>query len=392
VPSSIGLVLSGGGARGAYEVGVLSWVADNLPKLLSHVRVVTGTSVGAVNAAYLASHGLTPGCIGELAAVWRGLVIDDLVAIDRTGVRDLLAAGGKRLIGRAADSPPIGLLRVDGIAKLVAEHADWRGLRKVVRAGRLDAVGFAATDIATGATHLFIDHAPDVRPRWPRGDDAPIPVRALLGPSHVLASAAIPLLFPPVDVGGRWYMDGGVRYNTPLGPALALGSDALFIVSVRATLDAQLSAPTNQFSGFGQVIGKVLDSVFLDRIAFDLDRLSRINDIMTAVEITGGDALLSGIRDALEALGRPRYRRVRVAHVRPHSDLGMLAAKHLDAARQSQPFGFARVLRALFQDDTGTTGDAASFLLFDGGYAETLIETGRRDAEERRDELAALLL
>ncbi len=391
MPTSVGLVLSGGGARGAYEVGVLSWVAENLPKLLTRVRVITGTSVGAVNAAYLASHGLTQGCVADLVRVWRGLVIDDLVGIDRAGLRELLAAGGKRLIGRAVQSPPIGLLRVDGIAKLVAEHADWRGLRKVVRAGRLDAVGFAATDIATGATHLFIDHAPDVKPRWPRGDDAPIPVRALLGPSHVLASAAIPLLFPPVDVGGRWYMDGGVRYNTPLGPALALGADALFIVSVRATLDAQHSAPTHQFSGFGQVVGKVLDSVFLDRIAFDLDRLSRINDILAAVEITGGDGLIESVRDALHALGRPRYRRVRVAHVRPNIDLGVLAAKHLDAAQASRPFGFARVLRALFQDDAGTTGDAASFLLFDGGYADTLIETGKRDAEERRDELASLL-
>jgi NTE family protein len=392
VARSIGLVLSGGGARGAYEVGALLYVAEKLPELLRNVRVVTGTSVGAVNAAYLASHGLTPECVFELASIWRGLVIDDLIGIDRAGMKDLLAAGGKRLIGRAVKSPPVGVLRVDGIARLVAENADWRGLRKVVMRRRFDAVGFAATDIATGRTHFFVDHATSATPRWGRGDDAPVPVRAQLGPAHVLASAAIPILFPPVDVGGRWYMDGGVRYNTPLGPALGLGADALLIVSVRAIEEAQLSAPTGEFSGFGQIVGKVLDSVFLDRIAFDLDRLTRINDILVAIGVAGGEPSVEGVRASLAAIGRPRYKHVDVAHVRPRSDLGVLAARHLVEAQANRPFGFARVLRALFQDDTGTTGDAASFLLFDGGYADTLLEAGRRDAEERHDELAALLV
>lgn len=388
---SVGLILSGGGARGAYEVGVLSYVAEHIPGLLDRVRVITGTSVGAVNAAYLASRGLTAKAILDLAEIWRSLVIDDLIGIDRAGVRELLAAGGKRLIGRAVTSPPVGLLRVDGIAKIVTDHADWRGLRKVVRSGRFDAVGFAATDIATGRTHLFVDHVPKAAPRWARGDDAPVPVPSQLGPGHVLASAAIPILFPPVEVEGRWYMDGGVRYNTPLGPPLALGADALFIVSVRAALEAQLGAPPSQFSGFGQIVGKVLDSVFLDRVTFDLDRLGRINDILAAIDRVGGAALVRDIRDALTGLGRPPYRRVTIAHVRPKSDLGALAAAHLAEDRPLRPFSFARVLRALFRDDTGTTGDAASFLLFDGSYAETLIETGRRDAAERHEELAALV-
>ncbi len=387
---SIGLVLSGGGARGAYEVGALLWVAEHLPELLSRIRVVTGTSVGAVNAAYLASRGLTPDSVFDLASIWRGLVIDDLVGIDRSGLKELLAAGTKRLIGRQVKSPAVGLLRVDGIARLVAEKADWRGLRKVVMRGRFDAVGFAATDIATGRTHFFVDHTSRITPRWARGDDAPVPIRAHLGPPHVLASAAIPLLFPPVEVGGRWYMDGGVRYNTPLGPALGLGADALFIVSVRAVEEAQLSAPAGEFSGFGQIVGKVLDSVFLDRIAFDLDRLTRINDMISAIGHAGGDALVEGVRGSLAALGRPRYRQVTFAHVRPRTDLGALAARHLVEAQAHRPFGFARVLRALFQDDAGTTGDGASFLLFDGGYADTLIEAGRRDAEQRKEELAAL--
>lgn len=388
---SIGLVLSGGGARGAYEVGVLLHIADQLPELLERVRVVTGTSVGAVNGAYLASRGVTPVAVRELALLWRSLTLDELVGIDRIGLRALLAAGGKRLVGRAVSSPPVGVLNVDGIAKLVNEHTDWRGLRRVVRGGRLDAVGFAATDIATGRTHFFVEHAPHLTPRWGRGDDAPIPVPTRLSPPHVLASAAIPVLFPPMAVEGRWYMDGGVRHNTPLSPALGLGADALLIISVRAVVDAHKSAPAGDFSGFGQIVGKVLDSVFLDRVAFDLDRLTRINDLVSAISASGGPEVLGRVTTTLGQLGRPLYREVRFAHVRPGRDLGALASEHLGKTKGASALSFSRVLRALFQDDTGTTGDAASFLLFDGGYASTLLDEGRRDAERLHDGLAALL-
>lgn len=386
---SIGLILSGGGARGAYEVGVLSFVAERLPHLLERVRVVTGTSVGAVNAAYLASHGVTPESVADLAAIWKSLSIDDLVEIDREGLRTLLAAGGKRLVGRAANSPPVGLLRVDGITRVIRERADWRGLRRAVRSRRLDAVGFAATDIATGHTRFFVDHNSELSPRWPTGDDAPIVERAALGPAHVLASAAIPMLFPPVPIDGRWFMDGGVRYNTPLAPALSLGAEKLLIVSVRAAPEVQTAAPSHEFSGFGQIVGKLLDSVFLDRIGFDLDRLRRINDMISAAEEVFGAEGLTKLDEALRNRGRPSYRPVGYAHIRPSKDLGELASKHLARIKTRGPFSVSRVLKALFQDDLGTTADAASFLLFDGSYAAELLERGRKDAAQSAD-LAAL--
>jgi NTE family protein len=240
----------------------------------------------------------------ELAGLWRGLEIDKMMGFDRAGMRSLAKAGGMRIVGRPAKSPAVGLLRVDGIIRLVTEKTDWRGLKRSVRSGRLRAVAFAATDIATGGTRLFVDHADDVEPRWSRGGDAPKPERTLLAPSHVLASAAIPILFPPVRVGARWYMDGGLRNNTPLSPALSLGADSLLIVTVRAEESAQLSAPDGDFPGFGQVIGKVLDSVFLDRVGFDLDRLTRINDIVASVERLG-PGLVERLRDELARSHRP---------------------------------------------------------------------------------------
>lgn len=386
---SIGLVLSGGGARGAYEVGVLSYVAEHMPEVLDRVRVVTGTSVGAVNGAFLASRSVTPKAIEELCNIWRSLEIDKLVALDHAGMRKLIAAGGKRLINRPVQSPPVGVLVVHGIIQLVAERIDWRGLRRAVKSGRFDAVGFAATDIATGGTTFFVDHSDSITPRWPRGEDAFQPERTPLGPAHVLASAAIPILFPPVCVGGRWFMDGGVRYNTPLAPALGLGAEALLVVSVRAPPEAHLSAPDGEFSGFGQIVGKVLDSVFLDRIGFDLDRLSRINDVIGAVNSCGAQAVTAFHAD-LAVRGRPHYRHIHTAHVRPSRDLGALASDHLASAKTGGALSFSRVLKALFQDDRGTTGDAASFLLFDGGYAADLINAGRKDAERTHEKLAAL--
>ncbi|MFO0546835.1 MAG: patatin-like phospholipase family protein [Polyangiaceae bacterium] len=388
---SIGLVLSGGGARGAYEAGALGYIADELPALLDRVRVITGTSVGAVNAAYIASRGLSVSAVHELEDIWRTLVVDDLVSVDRGGLQELLAAGGKRLIGRPVRSPPVGLLRVDGIAKLVGEKADWKGLRKVVKSRRLDAVGVAATDIASGRTSFFVDYADELSPRWSRGGDASSVVRTGLGPAHVLASAAIPMIFPPVEVGGRWYMDGGVRCNTPLSPALGLGADRLLILSVRAAPEARLSAPEGGFSGFGQIVGKVLDSVFLDRIAFDLDRLERINDMVEILEESCGDALTK-VHAALKLRDRPAYRAIRYCHIRPSRDLGALAAEHLaHLSGSGRVLSVARILKALFQDDEGTTGDAASFLLFDGEFCGSLIEAGRRDAAAQRTELEKLL-
>lgn len=365
------------------------YIAEQLPHLLERVRVLCGTSVGAVNSAYLASHGLTPASVRALASIWRSLQIDSLVSIDRGGLQSLLAAGGKRLIGRPMVSPPIGLLSVGGIAQIVRDQADWHNLARVVRRGRFDAVGFAATDIASGSTHFFVDHHPSLQPRWSHGEDAPLPMRTILGPAHVLASAAIPLLFPPVEVSGRWYIDGGVRYNTPLAPALTMGAESLLIVSVRAAPSTHQDAPSG-FSGFGQIVGKVLDSVFLDRIGFDLDRLLRINHMLEAVLESSGEAGLRALCERLIARGRPAYRTVELAHVRPMHDLGVLAASHLDALTSAKPFSFARVLKALFQDDAGTTGDAASFLLFDGGYADTLIEVGKRDARASHQDLAKL--
>lgn len=143
------------------------------------------------------------------------------------------------------------------------------------------------------------------------------------------------------------------------------------------------------FPGIGQIVGKLLDSIFLDRVNFDLDRLARINDIVRAAT-SMGERETERFRDALGALGRPRYREVPFAAVHPHVDIGAVAADVVRGSGSVSSFSFVRVLSALFEDDAGTSGDAASFLFFDGSSAERLIALGRADAAQAHAELAAL--
>ncbi len=384
--SSIGLILSGGGARGAYEAGVLTYIADALPDLLRRVRVITGSSVGAVNTIFLASHGMTPACTHELARLWRSLTIDDMLSVSSMSALKLLGAAPLRLLNIGLRSPATGLLNAKGLWRKVSSQIRWSRIHNNVTSGRFDAIAVAATDINSGGTHLFVDAADKLGLTAPGriSEVHAIPTRLSL--RHVLASAAIPLLFSPVQLQDRWYMDGGVRHNTPLSPALHLGAQSLLIVTVGG-----MRAPSHLagFPGIGQVVGKLLDSIFLDRVAFDIDRLSRINDIVEAATSLGADET-ARFHAALTSVGRPGYRKVPFAAVRPQADLGALAAEMIRTSSTVSSFSFLRVLSALFEDDGGTSGDAASFLLFDGSFADRLIALGRADAASAHASLAAL--
>lgn len=386
---SIGLVLSGGGARGAYEVGVMKYIADRLPHLLDRVSVITGTSVGAVNAIHLASYGLSRTAVDRLADLWSHLKIDELIGVASLNMLRMVGTAPLRFVKGGTRSPAAGLLRADPLWKLIARETDWVGLGMHLARGRFDAVAIAGTDIRSGDTHVWVQGVGEaVRPLTgptPIADFTAVPTK--LGLRHVLASAAIPLLFPPIQIGGRWFMDGGVRHNTPLGPALHFGAESLLVVSVRGARHED--AASSRFPGIGQVVGKLLDSIFLDRVAFDLDRLRRINDVVTAAESLGDDEA-ARFHDQLRAMGRPNYRSIAHAAVSPSEDLGLIAARAIRESEQIPNLSFIRVLSALFEDDERASGDAASFLLFDGRFTRQLIDLGMRDAARVHDDLAAL--
>ncbi len=386
-PTKLGIVLSGGGARGAYEVGVLWWIADNRPQVLDHIRVVTGASVGAVNGMFIASRGCTPQAVRELVEVWRGLRLEKLMHFSALRMARILGSGGVRMLRRGQQSPPLGLFEATGLQELIAESILWEHLHEVVQSGRLDAVGVTATEIGTGRTHIFVDHCPTKpTPRWPH-DRTMVGISEQLRPEHVLASTSIPFLFAPVRVGDFWYTDGSVRQNTPLSPALRLGAERLLAVSLGGP-DTRPETP-GVFPGLGQLLGKLFNSLFLDRLMWDLDRLDRINDVLEAGDQVGGDDFLVRLQAELMRLGRRPYRPVRYVNIIPTGDIGAIAARRLrepDAMRR-----FGAPMRSLLASDNLAAADAASYLLFDGGFADLLIDLGRHDAAAYADALDDLV-
>ena len=383
--SSLGLVFSGGGARGAYEVGVISWLADHLPELLAEVRVLTGSSVGAVNAAFLASHQLTPHSVRELVDLWCTLSIDQVMTLSALSAGRMLK---QRIFGLGPNERPVGLLNTSPLNRLIVDRVDWDGLVKAVKGPRLDAVAIAATDIGSGSTHVFFDYNRQrvVEPHWPE-DRSMVGWETELRPEHILASTSLPLLFKPVPIGDRWYCDGGLRQNTPLAPALRLGATKLLAISVKSQQPA--SPRARGFPGMGHLLGKLMNSVFLDRMLWDLDRMHRINDVLLAAERQGGPELVSALQRELVGMGRRPYSFVNYVGIRPSRDIGVLAAETL-AHPERLNSRLIRLMNRSLRDRTGVA-DTASYLLFDGFFASRLIELGYQDAGERRVELESLI-
>ncbi len=386
-PESVALVLSGGGARGAYEVGVLQWIGRNRPDVLASIRVATGASVGAINGIFLASRGFTPEAVEELAEVWEALRLSEVMQFSPGHVARMVAATGTRF-ARGGESPPIGVFRGRALSKLITRTIHWHELHRHILKGRIDAVAVAATEIGAGRTHLFVEHGKGIpTPRWPH-DRSMVARAGELRPSHVLASCAIPFVFSPVQVGDFWYTDGGVRQNTPLSPALRLGAQRLLVVSLGAN-DERVETP-GVFPGLGQLLGKLFNSLFLDRMMWDLDRLNRINDVIRAgIEVYGEDFLAS-IHVELARRGRRPYRPVPYVAISPTQDIGVIAARVLrEPGLLHTPM--SRPMRAVLASDNMSAADAASYLLFDGGFCRELMELGRHDAAASAHEFDRLV-
>ena len=224
--SGLGVVLSGGGARGAYEAGVLTYIFRDVAGEVGRsprVSVVSGTSVGAVNGAFFASALHEPaGGVTRLEELWHDLELSDVMHF---GVRQMTALHRVLLGGQRAH----GLFDASPLATLVGKGVGGRQLRRNLGRGLLDALTITTTDVATGHPHVFVDAAEGVA----TPTRLPANVRAArILPSHVLASASIPLLFPPVRIGQNLHCDGGLRLNTPMAPALHMGVSRVLVVGV----------------------------------------------------------------------------------------------------------------------------------------------------------------
>ncbi|HUI26848.1 MAG TPA: patatin-like phospholipase family protein [Candidatus Kryptonia bacterium] len=407
VTPRIALVMSGGGARGAYEAGVLSYLFQTMPQRLGrrvHFDIVTGTSVGGVHACFVASAQQDADAGERLTEIWRSLSLDRVFAV---GAVDLFRVPWRLIgLGGTGGSLPAtgsvperlsGLFDTAWLEAIVSKRIAWDRLRENIESGALHALALAATEIATGRSVVFVDNRSGTVPRWAR-DPFVIARPARIGTAHALASAAIPLVFPAVRIERTYYCDGGLRLNTPLSPALRLGADRVLVIGLRyqrspeeedriaRRREANFMSPT-------YLTGKALNALLLDRIEYDVDRLRLFNAILESGVKTYGSDFLSRINEPIVAQRNTPYRIVRDFFLRPSKDLGAMAAeclRHQGRSRGLRDWLSRNVVRYAGRGAFGEA-DLLSYLFFDRCYADHLIELGRHDAAARAEELVEFL-
>jgi NTE family protein len=376
-PRGLALVLSGGGARGAYQVGVLRILAREFPEAIPDI--LTGVSAGGINAAFLAARQEPyQQKIDELAEMWSNLRIDEVFNVDlhNLGWR-ALRWGGRLLSGGKSPLPPSKSmvdtkpLREVLERELQAPNGPIEGIARSLRDGWLRAFALTASSYTTGQSITWVQTREDcVMPAWER------PLRkstmCALRVDHVMASSALPFFFPAIEVDGAWYGDGGIRLTQPLSPAIHLGAKRIIAVTTRyAKSREEADRPSIvAYPPPAQVAGVLFNAIFLDQLDADAMQLRQINALIEA-------------HPEERRLG---LRPIELLVLRPSEDLGRLA----NAYEADLPKAFRFFTRGLGTKET-RSNDMLSLVMFQTDYVKKLIELGETDALAKRGEIAAFL-
>lgn len=370
----LGLVLTGGGARGAYQVGLLRCLARNVPGL--RVPILTGVSAGAVNAVHIAAHhGTFAQAVDELTGLWSELTPERVFRADAGSLAWSMARWSARLIsGGVLPAPDVqGLVSTAPLRRYLEEsmaaiEGEITGIDYNLHRGVLKAIAISTTSYTTGQNVVFVQGR-NIE-TWERPNRKSVQARIRV--DHVMASAALPLFFPAVRIGDHYYGDGGIRLAAPLSPALHLGARRILAVSTRFGR-SRAEADRPEVSGYpppAQVLGVLMNSIFLDLLDQDVHRLERLNRLL----------------ERLPERGREGLRPVRMVVVRPSLDLSKLAT----AYEPRLPRAFRHMTRGLGTRETGSP-DLLAMAMFQPDYLRRLIALGEEDAERRLDEILELL-
>lgn len=370
-PDPLALVLSGGGARAAYQVGALAALAEIAPDL--HISIITGVSAGAINAVALAGRrGPLPAAVRLLRRDWERLRPRDVfvvrpLSLARATARLALHAA----IGRRRGGPAFrGLLDPSPLARYLHRHIRFVGIADNIARGHLRAVALSATSYGDGATVTFVQGAAHM-PTWSRARRHA--VRTALGVEHVLASSAVPLIFPAVRLEGRYFGDGSVRQTAPLAPAIHLGARRIVAIGLRALAGARSEPPgPGAYPSSAELFGLLFNSIFLDALDADAERLERVNRSLAC--LAPADRAATGLR----AIG--------LLLLQPSRDLGAMARGY---AVHLPPF-VAAVVRAMGGRRAGAA-DFVSYLLFAPPFTSDLMDLAYHDTLARRGEVERLL-
>jgi NTE family protein len=370
----IALVLGGGGARGAYQAGVLRGLAGRNPDL--RLPVLTGISAGAVNTVFLAAHpGTLPSASEALVRLWLDLTPEQVFDVQPSHLLTTMARWAFRLVAGGHDREPTrGMLDTAPLRQFLQRaiphdpDGSLPGIQRNIDMGRLDAVALSATSYTTGQSVTWVQGKDVVL--WQRPQRRSEAAQVSL--EHVMASSALPMLFPAVRVGDEWYGDGGVRLTAPLSPPIHLGANRILTVATRYPRSRQeADRPlTDGYPPPAQVLSVLYNSIFLDLIDEDILRLQRINRLI--------DDLPPDLREGM----RP----VEILVLRPSRDLGRLAADF----EPRLPRFFRYLTRGLGTQRTASP-DILSLLMFQEDYLRRLVELGEADAEANAERIAEFI-
>lgn len=366
----LAVMLTGGGARAAYQVGLLVGLARHFPHL--RFQVITGVSAGAINASYLAAaEGSLREKAEKLADMWCALQCEHIFRFDihrllpfRSALASIFPKQRWRRYGGMLDTTPLRrLLRRVLNAR---DHGAIDGIKRNLRLGELKAVALTTLDYSTGQTV-----------RWVQGRDVDVfegpnrrSVPAELTLDHVMASASLPFVFPAVNIGGEWHGDGGIRLAAPLSAAVHLGATRILAMSTgyQRTPEEADRPVVHGYPPAGQIISQLVNAVFLDVIDEDVARLERLNEMIKKIP----------------KADRNGFRPIDLCVLRPSQDLGVLAAEY----ERYLPTRIKIMTRALGAKETESP-DFVSLLAFTPRYMERLLDLGVRDVEQRLDDLRA---
>ncbi|MCG7755348.1 MAG: patatin-like phospholipase family protein [Nitrosomonas sp.] len=367
----VGLVLTGGGARAAYQVGVLRAIAELLPdKTRNPFPIICGTSAGAINAASIAvsANNFAEG-VGRLEEVWSNFHVDQIYRSDLMGViHNTLRCMLSLVSSEYGQHNPISLLDNAPLEALLKNRFSFRTIQHCIRSGSLHALGLTAWGYTSGQSVTFYQAAREVLP-WKRAQRLGLPVE--IGVEHLMASSSIPFIFPAVKLNREFFGDGSMRQLAPISPALHLGADKVLIIGVRKPVtDEPKRISASGYPPFAQIAGHALNSIFVDSLDVDLERLLRINETLKLIPPEAFKANNISLRP-IEAM-----------MIAPSEGINEIAQKYA----HTLPWIMRYLYRAI--GAMGPNGSTLlSYVLFEVPFCRDLIELGYNDTMQQKNEL-----
>ncbi|MBM3359663.1 MAG: patatin-like phospholipase family protein [Betaproteobacteria bacterium] len=366
--------MSGGGARAAYQVGVLRALSELLSgNGPTPFPIICGTSAGAINAAVLAINaGNFRTAVRRLMTVWKNFRVHHVYRADPWGAFSNSANWiFTVLTGGAFSRRPVSLLDNTPLVALLRHYLDFSTIQRAIEAGHLTAFSVTCSGYTSGQSVTFYQGSVDMQP-WQRARRVGVPMPITL--EHLLASSALPFIFPPVHINREYFGDGSMRQIAPVSPALHLGADRLLVIGVGRQLTVTQRYKTEDHPSLAQIAGHALNSIFLDSLEVDLERLQRVNRTIEMIP-----------PEVLESHNYP-LRRVEFRVISPSEELELIAEKHMDE--------LPRTIRALLATVGATQRSGSnllSYLLFEKSYCRDLIRLGYEDTMQRKEDLMVFL-